>query len=88
MDCKICKYGIIQKIRIKSKGDSRMNWENELQKIINGRVLDVATGAGGFLTKVEKHLSNPEKMIGIDTNQKALDTAKKIYVRRVMNFFA
>ena len=46
-----------------------MNWENELQKIKNGRVLDVATGAGGFLSKVEKYLSYPEKMFGIDTNQ-------------------
>lgn len=87
MDCKICKYGIIQKIRIKSKGDSRMNWENELQKIKNGRVLDVATGAGGFLTKVEKYLSNPEKMIGIDTNQNALDIANKNLSEKGYEFF-
>ena len=52
-----------------------MNWEKELQGMSNARVLDVATGAGGFLEHIGSYLPNPEKMIGIDTNQRAIDAA-------------
>lgn len=52
-----------------------MNWEKELQGMSNARVLDVATSAGGFLEHIGSYLPNPEKMIGIDTNQRAIDAA-------------
>lgn len=48
----------------------------KLGRIDGGRVLDVATGAGGFLMALARNLRSYDSITGIDTDDKTLATAR------------
>jgi len=50
---------------------------NKIKLIQANNVLDVATGRGEFIPLLKENLRNYNKIIGIDTNQKMLEKARK-----------
>lgn len=55
-----------------------MNAFEELFSGINGgRVLDVATGVGGYITILQRYLGSFTSITGMDTNKKVLCTARE-----------
>lgn len=56
-----------------------------------GRVLDVATGHGDFAFALARNLAGYDEIIGIDTNEKELETAREAAKQQLLNrvrFFA
>jgi ubiquinone/menaquinone biosynthesis C-methylase UbiE len=51
--------------------------EEALSKLSGGRVLDVATGGGGFITFLTENLKDFIDIIGIDCNERPLEAARK-----------
>jgi ubiquinone/menaquinone biosynthesis C-methylase UbiE len=51
--------------------------EKAIAGIHGGLVLDVATGNGGFITYLVENLEDYVEIIGIDSNEDRLDTARK-----------
>jgi ubiquinone/menaquinone biosynthesis C-methylase UbiE len=51
--------------------------EKALSKLSGGRVLDVATGSGGFISYLIENLKDYTEIIGIDSNEDRLNTARK-----------
>jgi len=52
----------------------------------NARILDIGTGAGGFIHYIS-HLTNEfDEIIGIDTNERAIEAAKKNFNDTRINF--
>src|SRR4030042_3951519 len=54
--------------------------------ISGGRILDVATGSGDFINTLMKMLKNYDCFIGIDTSRKDLETAKKRFEGKPVEF--
>ena len=51
-------------------------FEEIFSNITGGRVLDVATGEGGYITILRRYLGNFESITGLDANYKVLGTAQ------------
>ena len=49
---------------------------DSLKEISGGRVLDVATGDGDFISLLKKTLGDYDSFIGIDVSGKEIDAAK------------
>jgi len=54
--------------------------------ISGGRILDVATGSGDFINTLMKMLKNYDCFIGIDTSRKDLESAKKRFEGKPVEF--
>ena len=54
-------------------------FEELFSDVKGGRVLDVATGVGGYITILRRYLSSFTSITGMDTNKKVLDTAKAAF---------
>ena len=54
--------------------------------ISGGRILDVATGSGDFINTLMKMLKNYDCFVGIDTSRKDLETAKKWFEGKPVEF--
>jgi ubiquinone/menaquinone biosynthesis C-methylase UbiE len=54
--------------------------------ISGGRILDVATGSGDFINTLMKMLRNYDCFIGIDTSRKDLESAKKRFEGKPVEF--
>ena len=57
-----------------------------LRGISGGRILDVATGSGDFINTLMKMLKNYDSFIGIDTSVKNLESAKKRFEGKPVEF--
>ncbi len=53
-----------------------------LRTISAGRVLDVATGDGGFINTLMKALKNYDSFVGIDYSEKEVESARKRFERQ------
>jgi len=53
--------------------------EEALSKLSGGRVLDVATGGGGFITYLMENLKDYSDITGIDRNERPLEAARKAH---------
>ena len=53
--------------------------EGALRRLSGGRVLDVATGSGGFLGLLTENFMDYIEIIGIDSNERPLETARQAY---------
>ena len=53
--------------------------EEALSRISGGRILDVATGNGGFISLLTENLLDYIEIVGIDTNERTLETARRAY---------
>jgi ubiquinone/menaquinone biosynthesis C-methylase UbiE len=60
--------------------------EKALSKFSGGRVLDVATGVGGFITFLIENLKDYSEIIGIDSNEDRLNTARKSLILENIQF--
>jgi len=60
--------------------------EEALGKISAGRVLDVATGSGGFITFLMDNLKDFGDITGIDSNERPLDAARKTHLEENIHF--
>jgi len=58
----------------------------KLQGISGGKILDVATGSGDFINTLMKMLKNYDSFIGIDTSVKDLESAKKRFEGKPVEF--
>ena len=54
--------------------------------LAGGRVLDVATGNGNFVGILSEHLREYTEIIGVDTNARALDAARKNFTQANIHF--
>jgi ubiquinone/menaquinone biosynthesis C-methylase UbiE len=57
-----------------------------LRGISGGRILDVATGSGDFINTLMKMLKDYDSFIGIDTSVKDLESAKKRFEGKPVEF--
>lgn len=64
------------------------NWKLALEQVEKGKILDVATGTGGFLDELNQYLIKPEEMVGIDANQESIDKGKERFKERPYQFFS
>ena len=53
--------------------------EAAISKLCGGRVLDVATGSGGFITFLMENLKDYTDITGIDCNERPLEAARKAH---------
>ncbi len=60
--------------------------EEALSKICAGRILDVATGSGGFITFLLDNIRDFTEIIGIDLRQHPLDAARETFLRENIHF--
>jgi ubiquinone/menaquinone biosynthesis C-methylase UbiE len=60
--------------------------EQALNQISGGRVLDVATGVGGFITFLIEKLKNYTDITGIDSNERPLEAARKTHSLETIHF--
>ncbi len=60
--------------------------QQALSSLDGGRVLDVATGQGGFVHALTQHLKSYTKIIGIDTDPQALETARSRFDQARVRF--
>lgn len=60
--------------------------QQALCNISGGRVLDVATGNGNFVGVLADNLRDYTEIIGIDTNTRALDAARKNFTQDRIHF--
>ncbi len=51
-------------------------FEQTLNNISGGHVLDIATSRGGFIGQLKKHLASYETITGIDIDEEILETAR------------
>jgi ubiquinone/menaquinone biosynthesis C-methylase UbiE len=70
--------------------DGRSGFDDPVEEVLNticgGRILDVATGSGGFLTFLLDNIRDFTEITGIDLNQHSLDAARKAFVRDNIHF--
>ena len=50
-----------------------------LSKVDGGNILDAATGKGDFINTLKQHLKSFTQIIGVDTSQRCVDYAQKIF---------
>lgn len=61
-------------------------FKQALGDIAGGRVLDVATGRGGFIGVLKGCLKSYTEIVGIDVNEKAIETARNSYGEENIQF--
>jgi SAM-dependent methyltransferase len=72
---------------MKNEQDSRIeSFEEDLNKLCGGRVLDVATGGGGFITYLVDNLKDYGEITGIDINADRLEAARKAHHQENIHF--
>ncbi len=59
---------------------------SKLKSISGGRVLDVCTGEGDFISTLMQTLNGYERFIGVDMSRKALEVAHKKFERHPVQF--
>jgi ubiquinone/menaquinone biosynthesis C-methylase UbiE len=60
--------------------------EETLSRLIGGRVLDVATGSGGFITFLTENLKEYTDITGIDSSERPLEAARKSHSLETIHF--
>jgi ubiquinone/menaquinone biosynthesis C-methylase UbiE len=60
--------------------------EKAFSKLSAGRVLDVATGGGGFITYLVETLKDYTQITGIDSNESRLEAARKAHPQDNIHF--
>ncbi len=60
--------------------------ELRLKEVSGGKILDVATGTGQFITMLMEALKDYESFIGIDVHEKALEFAQKQFEGKPVEF--
>lgn len=60
--------------------------KEKLEGLSCGRLVDIATGGGYFIKKLKDSLIEYDEIIGIDTNEKALDVAKENFNEENIKF--
>lgn len=70
--------------RLRTSGASEIR--KRLGGISGGRILDVATGSGDFINTLMKMLKNYGCFIGIDTSRKDLESAKRRFEGKPVEF--
>ena len=58
-----------------------------LSKVDGGNVLDAATGKGDFITTLKQHLKSYTQIIGVDSSQRCVDYAQKIFPENNIEIF-
>ncbi|MEN6444911.1 MAG: class I SAM-dependent methyltransferase [Candidatus Cloacimonas sp.] len=58
-----------------------------LSKVDGGIVLDAATGKGDFITTLKQHLKSYTQIIGVDSSQRCVDYAQKIFPENNIEIF-
>ncbi len=70
--------------------DGRTGFDDPVEEVLSticaGRILDVATGSGGFITFLLDNIRDFTEITGIDLNQRPLDAARKAFVRDNIHF--
>jgi SAM-dependent methyltransferase len=70
--------------------DGRSSFDNPVEEALSticaGRILDVATGSGGFITYLLDNIRDFTEIIGIDLNQRPLDAARNVFLRDNIRF--
>jgi SAM-dependent methyltransferase len=61
-------------------------FEELFSKINGGRVLDVATGEGGYITILRHYLGSFDSIMGLDVNHKLLGTARGAFDNQEIQF--
>lgn len=51
-----------------------------------GRVLDVATGEGGYITILQRYLSSYASIIGVDASERVIQIARRAYQKPEIHF--
>lgn len=62
------------------------NWQQALNSISGGHVLDVATGGGGFIQVLVENLRDYTAITGIDTSERALESARQRFSHEAVHF--
>lgn len=62
------------------------DWQQALNSISGGHVLDVATGGGGFIQVLVENLRDYTAITGIDTNERALESARQLLSNAAVHF--
>ncbi|MBD3305487.1 methyltransferase domain-containing protein, partial [candidate division KSB3 bacterium] len=60
--------------------------QRALNRVHGGRVLDIATQAGGFVQLLMDHLQGYSEIVGIDVDARAIQTARNILGRAGVRF--
>jgi ubiquinone/menaquinone biosynthesis C-methylase UbiE len=60
--------------------------EEALSKLSGGRILDVATGGGGFINILKENLKDFTEITGIDINERPLEAARKSHSQENIHF--
>jgi len=61
-------------------------FEEHFTDIDGGRVLDVATGEGGYINILQRYLSKFASIIGVDTSERVLRIAQGVYQNPEIHF--
>jgi SAM-dependent methyltransferase len=61
-------------------------FKQALGHIAGGRVLDVATGKGGFVGVLKEKLKGYSEIVGVDSSKRALETAHSNFSRETIRF--
>jgi ubiquinone/menaquinone biosynthesis C-methylase UbiE len=70
--------------RLRTSGATEIR--KKLKGISGGRILDVATGSGDFINTLMKMLKNYDCFVGIDISRKDLESAKKRFEKKPVEF--
>lgn len=62
------------------------DWQQALNSISGGSVLDMATGGGGFVQVLVENLRDYTAITGIDTNERALESARQLFANEAVHF--
>lgn len=75
------KAGVVEAIKMLlgrySEGGAMRKLKEALQSKKNPRILDIGTGQGGFIKNICELTDEFNEIIGIDTNERAIEAAKK-----------
>ena len=61
-------------------------FELALSKVAGGRVLDIATGEGGFVRILAQNLKSYAQIIGVDASERAIKTAQNAFSQENIRF--
>lgn len=61
-------------------------FKDSLKNFSGGKILDVGTGVGDLVSCLVEGFKEYEEIIGIDMNEKAIETARKNYADKKINF--
>jgi len=61
-------------------------FEELFTDIDGGRVLDVATGEGGYINILQRYLNSYASIIGVDASERVIHTAQRAYLKPEIHF--